>query len=236
MYQLKVHMRGRTWIKGIVGTALRPWKYYCIIKECLTERLPYRPSKKQILWCYKDYLWFQICYGGLLDDYFKAQMYRKSGFVREESLARYLRFPWRDALQRNEDWVIFKDKREFYQAFSEYLNRDWLIVDCNTSWEDYIEFLKKFSWKVFVKIPVAGGGNGVSFKTLDTEEKQKEFFEECQKRAMIIEEKLEQCEEMQSFSNSSVNTLRILTLIDRKGKPHVAKATFKNGKRECGKR
>lgn len=226
---MKMVQERKTWIRGIFGTVLRPWKYYRIIKESLSERLPYRPSKKQIWWCYKDYLWFQVRYWGAFNDYFNSQMYRKSDFVRAESLSRQLRFPWRDALQRKEDWVIFKDKREFYQAFSEYLNRDWMIVDSNTSWEDYIEFLKKCSWQVFAKDPLGYGGKDVSFQTLDTEEKQQEFFAKCGENAMIIEEKIEQCEEMRSFSNSSVNTIRIITLIDRNGKPHVAKASFRIG-------
>ncbi len=144
--------------KGVMDVILRPQKYYAEIKKCLTVQLPYTPSKGQILWCYFDYLWFRLKYAGSIQpDYFKTQMYRKSGFVRKESLAHSARFPWRDSIQARECWPIFTDKRKFYEAFSEYMNRDWMVADGDTPWEKFREFLEGKE-QIFTKLPISGGG------------------------------------------------------------------------------
>lgn len=216
--------------KGILGVILRPGKYYRIMDENLKKQLAYNPTKRQVRWCYWDFLGFRLKYFGSIDDYFKSQMYRKSDFVRRESLSRYIRFPWRDALQKREYWSIFQDKREFYEKFSEYLHREWIFLDADTSWDDYIKFIEKCSYQIFAKEPKGFGGKQVCFYHLEKEKEQERLFKICKKTPMIIEGRLSQCEELYSFSNSSVNTLRIITLIDNNGKAHVASAVLRMGR------
>ena len=215
-------------IKGGAAVLLKPRKYIRDIKKELTYQLPYPPSKGQIVWCYFDFLLFRLKYGGSLKtDYFKAQLYRKSGIARKESLSRYVRYPWRNAIQERELWPIFSDKRKFYEAFSEYLNRDWMVVDGNTSWEKFRDFLAGKE-QIFTKIPIAYGGADVHCVTV-TEEKKRALYEQCRKESCIIEDKITQCEEIYSFSNASINTLRIITLVDRHNVPHVAAALLRMG-------
>lgn len=201
-----------------------------IIRENLKKQLDYAPSKRQLRYCYRDYYWFRVKFMGSMDDFFKSQMYRKSDFVREESLSRYIRFPWRDRLQNLDDWHIFTDKRDFYKAFSEYLNRDWMIVDQDTQEEEYFAFLLRNDYQVFMKEPKGCGGKQVTYCNLDSKEKCDKLFNMCKKQCCILEGKLTQCEEIYSFSNSAVNTMRIITLIDKNGLPHIANALLRLGK------
>lgn len=200
-----------------------------LIEENLRKRLPYTPTNKQIRWCCRNFIWFRYKYLGSMDDYFKAQIYRKSDFVREESLARFIRFPWRDALQRKEDWVVFQDKREFYHAFSDYLGRKWMVVDKNTSYEKYMAFVKSCSYEVFAKEPLGFGGKQVHLWKVESEKNLEKLFAGCMETPMILEEKINQCEELKSFSGTCVNTLRMITLIDKYGTAHVARAVFRIG-------
>lgn len=218
------------WIRCVVGGILRYRRNSCLIRENLEKQLNYIPNKRQIRRCCRDYYWFRVKFLGSMDDFFKSQMYRKSDFVREESLSRYIRFPWRDHLQNVEDWHIFTDKRDFYNAFREYLHRDWMVVDKETLEEDYLSFLKRNNYQIFVKEPLGYGGKQVSYHDLKTEGACMELFRECRESSYVLEGRLQQCEEIHAFSDGAVNTMRIVTLIDRSGQPHVAGAVLRLGR------
>ncbi len=218
--------------KGILGVLLQPEKYYQIIKKRLGNQIPYPIGYKQIWWCYFDFLKFRIIYNGSLDDYFNVQMYRKSEFTRKESLSNGIRFMWRDAIQKQEDWKVFLDKTEFYKNFSDELHRKWMIVDDETSWNEYKEFLESCSGEVFVKHPSGYGGKTVVYKCFNTNEEKELFFDERKGKKLVLEEKVEQCEEIFSFTNASVNTFRVTTIIDDKGEVQIAAAALRMGNGE----
>lgn len=221
------------WIIGVGGGVLHYKRNSRIIRENLKKQLDYIPSNRQLRRCYWDYYMFRVKFMGSMDDFFKSQMYRKSDFVREESLSRYIRFPWRDHLQNVDDWHVFTDKRDFYQAFDEYLHRDWMLVDKDTREEDYFAFLEKNNYQVFAKEPLGCGGKQVGYYDLDSREKCEKLFRMCEKNCHILEGRLTQCEEIHSFSKGAVNTLRIITLIDKNGNPHVANALLRLGKADA---
>lgn len=216
--------------KSVCGTILRPHKYYKMIEEQLAKRLPYKPSEKQIRWCYRDYVKFKIKYNGSFDvDYFGADVYRKSEFYREESLANYSRFPWRDSVQDKKYHGIFLDKCLFYKEFSEFLGRKWLYVDKNVKYEKFLDFISESGNVIFAKNPTGYGGTGVKCYKFENEKQKKKFYIQCRKNPVIIEEKLSQCKEIFSFSGKSINTIRIITIIDDNKKPHIAAAAFRIG-------
>lgn len=210
---------------------LKPRKHYNDIRKYLERHLPYPPTNGQIRWCFWDFFFFQLKYKGDLDiDYFGAQIYRKSGFVRRDSMAHSVRHKWRDAVQDDALQEIFTDKRAFYAAFSDHLGRKWLAVDETTSWEEFCAFLDTCGGAVFTKIPKGMGGKGVSLCRPDSEQERRRLFEHCRKRPMVAEEILKQCEEIRSFSEGAVNTLRIITLVDRTGVAHIARAELRMGR------
>jgi hypothetical protein len=49
---------------GGVISVLRCSRIMLTIQNYLKKSLPYEPSKKQIFWCYRDFLRFQWKYGG----------------------------------------------------------------------------------------------------------------------------------------------------------------------------
>lgn len=201
------------------------------IKDELVERLETAPTESQINWCFWDYVHFRRKYkGNLHTDYFGTQLYKKSDFVRNESFATRVRSTWRDSVQERSIWPVFQDKREFYKSFSEYLGRDWIIVGENTAEEEVLHFLQNKEG-VFVKTPVSCGGKDVHYFSSQTDAEKKRIFDFCKNGSVILEHRIEQCEELHCFSNyTSVNTLRIITIIDSSGNPRIAAAVFRIGR------
>ena len=208
---------------------------YSIITLSLKEQLGYMPNEKQIYWCLGDYYKFKKIYGGSIDvDYFGTQMYRKSDFVRRDSFANNSRFKWRDDIQEQRLKMIFEDKRLFYKSFSNWLNRNWMIVDEDTTFDKFKEFVKDLKNEVVVKVPDGYGGKGVEFHKLTNDRALRDLYELCYKKQLIVEEKIAQCEELKVFSPLSVNTFRIVTIIDTCGKAHVARAVLRIGRGSSG--
>lgn len=228
--RLKRWVTSKKWGRAL-GVILKRKKYKDEIFRQLKERLDDEPSKWQVNWCYHDYLRFHFKYGGNIDtDYFGTQLYKKSDFVRNESFATQVRFPWRDSVQERVVCSKFQDKREFYRNFSEYLGRDWMIVDENTAKEEILQFLQNKEG-VFAKIPVSCGGKDVHYFHTQTDAEKKEIFNFCKNGPVVLENSIEECEELHCFSNyTAVNTLRIITIVDSNGNPHIAAAILRIGR------
>lgn len=200
------------------------------IETELTDRLDDRPTKWQIRWCFWDYLGFLLRYRGSLEaDYFGAQMYRKSGFVRHESFATGVRWAWRDAVSERGYWKVFYDKCEMYPVFSEFLNRKWMVVREDTPRRDIEAFSAACAGQLVSKIPNSGCGKGVRSWEVTDGETLRSLCDYCAgNRTVILEEMLRQCEELCAFSKGdTVNTVRIVTVVDEGGEPHVASAVFR---------
>lgn len=211
---------------------LRPIKHYNDVKYHLEKQLPYPPSNQQIRWCFWDHFKFRVRYkGNLATDYFGAQMYRKSDFVRKESMAHGVRFKWRDSIQAKKDWAVFSNKHEFYKAYSDFLNRKWLCADKNTSLDEIKSFAQSCSNEIFVKSLFGCGGKEVFLVKINSEQDLIQLYELCVKQPMLLEERLEQCSEIHSFSDGAINTFRIITIIDKNGNAVVARAELRMGRK-----
>lgn len=209
----------------------KPGKHYRDIECHLALRLPQPPTRQQIRWCFWDFFRFQLKYRGDLEtDYFGAQLYRKSDFVRRDSMAHAVRFSWRDAVQEKSCHEIFLDKRAFYAAFSEYLGRRWLVVDADTRWEDFRDFVDGCGGAFFAKTPRGMGGKGVALHRAAGGEECRALFDLCRKRPAVLEEVLTQCQELRVFSPGTVNTLRVITIIDESGRVHIARCELRMGR------
>lgn len=225
IYRLSLLMR----IRRVGGVLYHEKQNKEFIYRSLIERLDYSPSREQLKSAWKAYIHFVWKWCGSMNDFLDSEMYRKSDFVIAESLSRYIRFPWRKALWSEKNQEIFNDKRLFYSSFDKYLGRKWIYVDKNTKAENLASFLKSCSYEFFAKEPLGFGGKQVRhFKKVDNSEIST-LLKECENTPLILEEKIVQCNELLAFSNSSVNTIRIVTLVDDKGVAHIASAALRMG-------
>ena len=221
----------KTHVGSAAAWLLRPKKHMEDVERHLTRQLPYPPTRQQIRWCFWDYFRFSLLYRGQLDtDYFGAQMYRKSDLVRRESLAHGERYAWRDRIQAPAHRDIFLDKREFCRAFSDVLGRKWLSADNCVDQKALAEFLNGCGERVCSKHPLGYGGKSVRFWDVRSDADRQALIELWEKEPLIVEEVLSQSEDLYTFSGCSVNTMRMITLVDRDRQAHVARSEFRMGR------
>jgi len=124
---------------------------------------------------------------------------------------------------------LFRNKVEFNTTFKEFVKRDFLEVNTATS-EDLKKFMKKHP--IFMAKPVTGTcGKGIEkidtskYKDLD------EVINYLTKEGMNyeLEEVIEQCDEVNEIYAGSINTVRIVTILDDENIPHVICAYFRIG-------
>jgi len=199
-----------------------------IIRTELTQRLPYPVTEELVRLVFKDYAKVHSLYGARIDvDFFCGQLYRKSRLVWRESFATQRRFAFRDKIQARGSWVIFQDKRVFYKEYADFLHRKWMLANASTDVEQLKAFIGDCGGEVFVKVPVSDGGHGVSHCTMeDVAEIQQLIGSEDE---VIMEERLVQCDEIAAFAPSSVNTLRVITIVDGGGTVHIGAISLRMG-------
>ncbi len=120
---------------------------------------------------------------------------------------------------------VFQEKDIFNTKFREFLGREYIDIREHSK-EDLREFIKKHSI-VFIKQPKNFGGLGV--KRLDcTEvdidsdsELDRIYNEIIEGKYFLVEECLKQHEDMNKLYPNSINTIRVVTVLDDKDEAHV---------------
>ncbi len=123
---------------------------------------------------------------------------------------------------------LFRNKVEFNTLFKNFIKRDFIDVNASTK-EDVIAFMEKHS--VFMAKPVVGTcGKGIEkidthdYKSMDS------VYEYLTRKGMNyeLEELLHQNKKVASIYPDSINTVRIVTIVDN-GVPHIICAYFRIG-------
>lgn len=124
------------------------------------------------------------------------------------------------------DYVnVFQEKDIFNKRFREFLGRDY--IDIRESDDKTLRSFLKNHRIAFIKQPKNFGGLGV--KRLDTTDVDLDNEEEFQKvkstildgKFYLVEECLKQHEEMSRLYPNSINTIRVVTVLDNNNEAHV---------------
>lgn len=169
-----------------------------------------------------------VKYGAGYSDYDLFEMYNLTDEERDTYITR----------GRNNDLIkkynnpeynhIFRNKVEFNTKFKDFVKRDFIPVNSSKK-EDVIKFMKKHS--IFMAKPVSGTcGKGIEkidthdYKNLD------EVYDYLTREGMNyeLEEVIKQCTEVSSIYPGSINTVRIVTIVDE-GIPYIICAYFRIG-------
>lgn len=188
------------------------------------------PSKSRLA-VYFDLLYWFLFYGHDFNDYCTFEFWKKS-FKERES---YISLRRNDVLRRifstPKVYNLFLDKAAFNERFQEFVRRGWLDTRF-CGWEVVKEFIRKYE-RVIVKPLKDYGGHGIlgmDVKAVDFPTKLS-FLEERIKDgyAYIVEEIIENCEELRRLAPGSLNTLRVVTVLDRKGGLHIVAVLLRMG-------
>lgn len=178
-----------------------------------------------------DVLWERIKYGTEIQDYFQYEFFKLKNRERRNYMTltklRYIMRMCNDPSKR----IIFDDKALFNQTFSDYLYRDWLDLTV-ASYQEFEDFIRKHPL-FFVKARmgmfgkhagkyVAGEHGGTAGIQV--------LYKDLQEKGCLVEELISQHPLLENFNNSSVNTLRIVTLLSSEKKLKIMSAVLRIGR------
>lgn len=193
------------------------------VKNTANEYCKYVPEVERKQLMHEMYSFFRK-YGAIPDAYEDFRLYGKSKGeiqdymfpeerVRIFAVGKKNRFP--------------KDKYSRYQLFRDFFHREVIKVDSPADEERYAKFIA--DKERFMAKPIEGDrGYGVM---VVEKEQAPEFsqFMKIFKLPALLEEFIRQGKELAAFHPSSINTVRLLTAINKKNEPVVVYSLFRCG-------
>lgn len=185
-----------------------------------------KDSKLPKIWIMIDMLVCSVVYNVGFYDYYIFGFAHIHGYKKRSSFFT-MKDNWRLNRLVNQEGQAkyFQCKDLFYRAFSDSLGREWKEIS-KIDLAEFMDFVQRHP--IFFTKQVSNfGGLGVkridaSQKNLTSEKEMGALFQELKDGHFgLIEEPLTQHEKMNELNPSSINTIRVATLIDDEGEVHV---------------
>lgn len=184
-----------------------------------TTKLLKERSGKSRLWLLFDMFLCAIKYNAGYVDYKIAAFYNLNAEQRKTQITRGISNQIVKKMNPKEYWHFFDDKAEFNQLFSKQVNRKWILVDHNTTLENFTPFLEGLN-QIIVKPLEGSSGQGIekySSSQWTVKGDIKSFLLMLQQSGpYIAEEIVVQHPALNALCPTSVNTIRIATLLGDK--------------------
>lgn len=175
--------------------------------------------KKPVMFFWIDAMISYVRYGVTPNEYVGFQFYKKSALEKSRFYtARHSR-RYEKLLNAPEHYDLFWDKAKFNAIFSDFVHRDWLL--CESGGLEIENFLSSHN-KVLVKPTDKSSSKGIHVYAGETAEQL--IQSQC-----LLEEFVVQHHLISELNPSSVNTIRMYTMLDSRGEPHVLTATLRVG-------
>ncbi|MBQ4436712.1 MAG: hypothetical protein II879_11550 [Clostridia bacterium] len=184
------------------------WKMTAVIQE---------RSGKSRLWLLADMLRCGIKYNAGYMDYMIAEMYRLNDDQKRSVITRGISNSIVRRMNDKAYWHYFDDKTEFNTLFADEIGRKWLRSDDKMTEAQLADFLSGLSAVLFKPLE---GSSGVGIEKFDRSAWENDlhaFYERI--RGMgdaVLEELLIQHPEMARMCPTSVNTVRVATMLGDK--------------------
>ncbi len=160
-----------------------------------------------------DMLRCAVRYNAGYMDYKIAEMYRLNDAQKRTVITRGVSNNIVRAMNDKAYWHNFDDKAEFNTVFAEYIHRDWLRLDRSCTRDKLDAFLSGRS-AILYKPLEGSSGQGIEKITSDAWQGKDDFLETLQAKGdAILEEIVIQHPAMASLCPTSVNTVRVATLL-----------------------
>ncbi len=186
-------------------------------KMWATTKILHERSGKSRIWLLFDMLRCALRYNAGYMDYKIAEMYRLNDRQKSTVITRGISNSIVRRMNDKAYWHFFDDKTEFNTTFAEHIGRAWLRADDALTAEKLAEFLEPLDAVLYKPLEGSSGQGIVKFERSHWDGRTDAFCREI--RAMgdaILEELLVQHPNMAGMCPTSVNTVRIATLLGDK--------------------
>lgn len=184
------------------------WKTTALLKQ---------RSGKSRIWLLCDMLRCALKYNAGYMDYKIAQMYRLNDEQRKTQITRGLSNTIVRRMNDKAYWYLFDDKATFNELFKEEVGRGWMKISASTEPAAFVSFLQ--TYPDIIAKPLEGS-SGVGIARYTAQHwlgREAAFFQELLDNHIgIIEERVIQHPRMMAMCPTSVNTIRIATLLGDK--------------------
>lgn len=123
---------------------------------------------------------------------------------------------------------LVNDKPTFLRVYQKFAKRDYLDLR-NATYDDYFEFIKKHQ-KFIVKPVDQLCGSGIEMVEINDNEKET-FDKLIDNKQFLLEEIIVQDEKMASLNPSSINTIRVVTIV-RNGNVYTPFIALRMGRKD----
>ena len=165
-----------------------------------------------------DWLLYAKARGFSHDNYFDFELYNKEPKIRDTFLNEGFRRRVRKVCNQPSARGIMANKGLFNSTFHEFVQRDWLDASI-CSFEEFKAFAEKHD-RCFGK-PICGtGGSGARIIDLNSDTVEN-LYEICKADGLIVEEVVKQHPTLAEFNDSTLNTVRVNTLLCADGTTRV---------------
>ena len=175
-----------------------------------------------------DMIWCNLRYGAMDSrDYWLFEFFKKSASERNSFFTKRRYFRLIKKFDRK-TFVQMCEKDFMYKEFKDFIKRDWLLVNQNSSEDTILSFIKEHG-KVLVKPVSDEQGKGVCKIEPLEKDKIKELVEHRNEKPFLLEEVLVNHPELDKINSNSLNTLRIFTIVPKGEKPKVISVSLRCG-------
>lgn len=176
-----------------------------------------------------DFLWEKFRYDIELIDYIQYQFYFKKRKERDKFITHGKLIKIIKICNAPDSRKYFDQKPLFNKHFDKYLGREWCdMSSCDK--KQMLEFLRG-KHKIFAKCPDGMFGRGIEVIDIDEIKDVDEFYQLGKKNKLLLEEVLTQHQELAEFNSTSVNSLRVVTLICADGTVRVMAGVLRIGRK-----
>lgn len=168
-------------------------------------------------------------YGAGYSDYDLFEMYNLTPEERDTYITRGRNNDLVKRYNNPEYNYIFRNKTEFNKKFKDYIKRDFIEVNTSSK-ESVLKFINEHP--TFMAKPVEGTcGKGIEKINIKDFKDENSIYEYLTKENSNyeLEELIIQCDEVNKIYAGSINTVRIVTILDDDNVPHVICAYFRIG-------
>ena len=181
------------------------------------------------LWVYWDYASAVVRHRCLIRQYVIGDFWRLSNPERRKRLTYHRIVKLFDKYNKKDFVHFLNEKNDFNAYFKDFVHRDWLYSGSSTE-EEFEVFVKKHD-AVIIKPMDGVEGNGIR-KFVYSENPGtdlKQLFGSFNGMGGVMVEEIIRQHPQMVFGNTSVNTIRTHTILDKQGKAKVIKAILRAG-------